>query len=319
MEEQYLANPPPYMNLRPSKHGRVILCTPSSWDGGVDARLTIVEANNAELPVRIMPKGGVMFKHPKFPAPHMVLSPSVAEAKLWYLEYMGQRKKDKMPPLQPIEGMSLLKPSDKPPMSFLKEIEQEGPQLRSAESREVSLLKPRAEEPTLKSFASLLKTSEAHGNLHLHHFNQSDPQTDDSPQTHVIDNGSGQKGLAIILKNPAKAMACVEKRAQEVRLLQELAAKLENVPESTNKNPSKVQVLQSAMIEIQLLTKKAAELEIEKKRETKRRVKLFEQFTLRLKDVPLAVKKKAVYELKEIMKKSKEEPAAISQVPVTSF
>ena len=115
-------------------------------------------------------------------------------------------------------------------------------------------------------------------------------------KTPLLPSGKSNKNIALFVQ--------MKQQKDEAQLFYELGhTAFENF---FNKNVTRAKILDKALEEITILKAKGQEMELNKQNLLKRRTKLFELFTKSLNGLPVAKKKAAVIELKELLRKDKE-------------
>ena len=95
VDSRFVNNPPGYINLPTSTHGKILIHSKSLQDvEGVWKQLLAVSQNNLirrAFQAKITPEGSVYFAHPKF-ANHVVYCPSKEEAINWMAEFQESER-----------------------------------------------------------------------------------------------------------------------------------------------------------------------------------------------------------------------------------
>ena len=129
-------------------------------------------------------------------------------------------------------------------------------------------------------------------------------------KTPVLPSGKSNKNIALFVQ--------MKQQKDEAQLFYELGhTAFKNF---FNKNVTRAKILEKALEEINILQAEGKEMELSKQNLLKRRTKLFELFTKSLNGLPVAKKKAAVIELKELLRKDKEKKETESKCsePVAS-
>ena len=127
-------------------------------------------------------------------------------------------------------------------------------------------------------------------------------------KTPLLSSGKSNKKIALFVQ--------LKQQKDEAQLFYELGHTAFN--KFFKKNVSRAQILKKAQEEIKSLQEEGREMENSKQSLLKRRTKLFELFTKSLNGLPVAKKKAAVIELKELLRKDKERKDAPPAVPASA-
>ena len=125
-------------------------------------------------------------------------------------------------------------------------------------------------------------------------------------KTPLLPSGKSNKKIALFVQ--------MKQQKDEAQLFYELGHTAFN-KNFFNKNVPRAKILDKALEEINILQAEGREMELSKQNLLKRRTKLFELFTKSLNGLPVAKKKAAVIELKELLRKDKERKEAGSKCP----
>ena len=124
-------------------------------------------------------------------------------------------------------------------------------------------------------------------------------------KTPLLPSGKSNKKIALFVQ--------MRQQKDEAQLFYELGHTA--FKKFFNKNVTRAKILDKALEEINILQAEGREMELSKQNLLKRRTKLFELFTKSLNGLPVAKKKAAVIELKELLRKDKERKEAGSKGP----